>query len=148
VIGNPAPKLDLQDIWTLQDKPLDDVKSDYTLVIFWAPTCGHCQKEIPLLDSVYNAALKQKGVTIYSVPVEGNLTDIQKFVEKDHIRDWTNVVDANNKSDFRDNYDVYSTPQIYLLDKNKTIIGKKLDHSNILDVINWNEKQKAKDGKG
>lgn len=148
VIGNPAPKLDLQDIWTLQDEPLDNVKSDYTVVVFWAPTCGHCQKEIPLLDSVYNAALKQKGVTIYSVPVEGNLTDIQKFVEKDHIRDWTNVVDAQNKSDFRDNYDVYSTPQIYLLDKNKTIIGKKLDHSNILDVINWNEKQKAKDGKG
>ncbi|HET8573328.1 MAG TPA: thioredoxin-like domain-containing protein [Edaphocola sp.] len=148
VIGNPAPKLDLQDIWTLQDKPLDDVRSPYTLVVFWSPTCGHCQKEIPLIDSVYNSALKQKGVTVYSVPVEGNLTDIQKFVEKDHIRDWINVVDAHNKSNFKDNYDVYSTPQVYLLDKNKTIIGKKLDHSNILDVINWNEKQKAKDGKG
>lgn len=147
VLGNPAPKLDLQDIWTLQDRPLDKVSSPYTLVIFWSPTCGHCQKEIPMLDSVYNAALKQKGVTIYSVPVEGNLTDIQKFVEKDHIKDWINVVDANNSSDFKQNYDVYSTPKVYLLDKNKTIIGKGLDHSNVLDVINWQEQKAANKGK-
>lgn len=147
VLGNKAPELDLQDIWTLKDKPLNRINSPYTVVVFWAPTCGHCQKEIPLLDSVYNAALKEKGVTIYSVPVEGNLSDIQKFVEKDHIRDWTNVVDANNNSGFKQNYDVYSTPKVYLLDKNKIIIGKGLDHSNILDVINWQEKKEAEKGK-
>ena len=28
---------------------------------------------------------------------------------------------------FRKTYDIFSTPQIYLLDKNKKIIGKKLD---------------------
>lgn len=143
VLGNPAPKLDLQDIWTLQDRPLDKIKSPYTLVVFWSPTCGHCQKEIPLIDSAYNATLKSKGVTIYSVPVEGDLSDIQKFVEKDHIKDWVNVVDAHNKSNYKQNYDVYSTPKVYLLDKNKIIIGKGLDHSNILGVIEWQEKKLA-----
>jgi hypothetical protein len=28
---------------------------------------------------------------------------------------------------FRKTYDIFSTPQIYLLDENKKIIGKKLD---------------------
>lgn len=144
VLGNTAPKLNLQDIWTLQDEPLNAIKSTYTLVIFWSPTCGHCKEEIPLLDSVYNAELKQKGVTVYSVPVDGKLEDIQKFVEKYHIKDWTNVVDAHNESNYRENYDVYSTPKIYLLNKDKVIIGKGLDHSNIMDVINWHEKKDKK----
>ena len=144
VLGNTAPDLDLQDIWTLQDRPLKAVKAKYTLLIFWSPECGHCQKEIPLLDSVYNHVLKQKGVKVYSVPTEGELTKIQKFTKDYKISDWINVVDAQNKSDYRKKYDVFSTPKIYLLDENKVIIGKGLDHSNILDLLEWQEKKAHK----
>lgn len=142
VLGNIAPDLDLQDIWTLQDTPLKKMEAPYTLLVFWSPECGHCVKEIPQIDSLYNKALKQKGLKVYSVPTEGELTEIQKFVEKYNLKDWVNVVDAQNNSGYRSKYDVYSTPKVYLLDKDKKIIGKGLDHSNIMDVLEWAEKKK------
>ncbi|HTM67173.1 MAG TPA: hypothetical protein VL093_12675 [Flavipsychrobacter sp.] len=44
-------------------------------------------------------------------------------------------------------YDVYSTPVIYLLDEKKIIRGKRLDHTNIMDVINMLEKKQANSSK-
>jgi thiol-disulfide isomerase/thioredoxin len=144
VLGNTAPDLVMQDIWSLQDKALSKEEGKYTMLVFWSKECGHCMKEIPQLDSLYNVALKKKGVKVFSVSTEGDLTDIQKAVDKLKIKEWTNVVDANNKTEYRSKYDIYSTPKVYLLDENKKIIGKGLDHSNVLEVIDFTEKKKAR----
>jgi len=144
VLGNKAPELVMQDIWTLQDRPLEQQPSKYTLLIFWSKDCGHCMKEVPQLDSVYRAVLQKKGVSIYAVSTEGDLSDIQKAVDKLKVKDWTHVVDARNQTGYREKYDVYTTPKLYLLDADKKIIGKGLDHSNILEVIEFTEKKKAK----
>lgn len=142
VLGNLAPELNCQDIWTLQDKKLGEQEAKYTLLIFWSKECGHCMKEIPQLDSVYNVSLKKRGVKVYSVSTEGELSDIQKKVKELKIEEWTNVVDAHGNTGYKDKYDVYVTPRIYLLDENKKIIGKGLDHSNIEDVLDFVEKKK------
>lgn len=144
VLGNVAPELVTQDIWSLQDRPLTKEPGKYTLVVFWSKECGHCMKELPQLDSLYKVALKKRGVNIFTISTEGDLSDIQKAVDKLKIKDWANTVDANNKTDYRVKYDVYTTPKIYLLDENKVIIGKGLDHGNIIDVIDFNERKKAK----
>jgi thiol-disulfide isomerase/thioredoxin len=144
VLGNIAPELDAQDVWTLQDKKLSDQVSKYTLVIFWSKECSHCLAEVPQLDSVYNKVLKQRGVKIYAFSTEGELSDIQKKIKALKLEDWTHVVDAHNSTNYREKYDVYSTPKIYLLDENKKIIGKGLDHSNIVDVLDFNERKKSK----
>ncbi len=144
VLGNVAPDLLMQDIWTLQDKTLSKEASKYTLLVFWSRECGHCMKEVPQLDSVYQKVLKNKGVKIYAISTEGDLSDIQKTVDQLKLKDWTNVVDAHNNTEYRSKYDVYTTPKIYLLDDKKTIIGKGLDHSNILEVIEFTEKKKGK----
>ena len=141
VLGNIAPDLNLQDVFTLQDKPLHDVKAKYTVLIVWSYDCGTCKKEVPLLDSVYKAQLKGKGVKVYSIASGGELTQIQKFVTDNHIEEWINVADINNNTGFRDKYDAYSTPKVYLFDEQKKIIGKGLDHSNIMEVIEWTEKK-------
>lgn len=142
VLGNLAPELDCQDIWTLQDKKLGEQEGKYTLVVFWSKECGHCMKEIPQLDSVYNVALKKRGVKVYAISTEGELSDIQKKVKDLKIEEWTNVVDAHGNTGYKDKYDVYVTPRIYLLDEHKKIIGKGLDHSNIEDVLDFIEKKK------
>ena len=45
LIGKPAPNLIMQDT-SLNLKSLNDVKARYTIILFWDPECGHCQKEI------------------------------------------------------------------------------------------------------
>jgi len=135
VLGNTAPDLNMQDVFTLKDMPLHDVKAPYTVLIVWSYDCGHCKKEVPLLDSVYRSTLKGKGVKIYSVAAGGELSEIQQFINSNKISEWINVADINNNTGFREKYDAYSTPKIYLFDEHMKIIGKGLDHSNINEVI-------------
>lgn len=145
VIGNPAPALNLKDVFTLQDVNLNTIQAPYTLLVFWSPECAHCQHEIPLLDSLYNAKLKSYGVKVLSVPTDGELDSIRNFIKQYKITEWENAVEPNSSS-YRSQYDVYSTPKIYLLDEKKTIQGKGLDHTNILNVIQYLEKKKKEKG--
>ena len=144
VIGNVAPELKLPNIFTKKDQDLQDIKAKYTLVVFYSPTCGHCQHELPLLDSVYRAELQKKGVKIMTVATEGDEKAITDFLKKDKIDDWINTWDPQHVGNYHDKYDVYSTPTIYLLDDKKIIRGKRLDHTNIPGLIDQLEK-KAKD---
>jgi thiol-disulfide isomerase/thioredoxin len=141
VLGNIGPDLNMQDVFTLKDMPLHEVKAKYTVMIVWSYDCGTCQKEVPQLDSIYRAELKGKGVKIYSIASGGELSEIQKFIDKNKIKDWINVADINNNTQFKTKYDAYTTPKVYLLDENKKIIGKGLDHSNIMNVIKMTERK-------
>ena len=38
-------------------------------------------------------------------------------------------------SDWRDKYDIYSTPVIYLLDSNKKILAKRISYEQIVEII-------------
>ena len=62
------------------------------------------------------------------------------------LDDWLHVYDPERKTRFRSDYDIYSTPVLYLLDERKIIRGKRMDHTNILDVIEMLER-KEKDKK-
>lgn len=113
---------------------LYDVKSKYTLLVFFSPDCGHCITEVPKIDSVYRAVLKDKGVKIFSIATEDQ-AKWKTFIEKNKLENWINVADWERRSDYRNNYDIKGTPVLYLLDENKRIVGKRFDHSNIVDVI-------------
>jgi thiol-disulfide isomerase/thioredoxin len=146
VIGNVAPEIVMQD-FSGKVIPLSSIKSKYTLLVFWTPTCGHCQEEIPKLDSAYRASLKARGVKIYAVRTEDDPQQWQDFIKKHNLQEWTHVYDPERRSDYRSKYDVYSTPVIYLLDEKKKIQGKRIDHSNIGQVIDMIER-KEKQAKG
>ena len=144
VIGNVAPGLDLKKM-DGGDFSLHDVKAKYTLLIFWSPDCGHCEEEMPRIDSLYKAGgYKEKGVEIIGV---NTLTETKKWkmiVEEKKLKGWTHAYDPERSSRFRAKYDVYGTPSIYLLDERKIIRGKKLDHTNIPLVIEFLEERAAK----
>lgn len=140
VIGNVAAEIIMKDI-NGKTIPLSSVKSKYTLLVFWAPGCGHCQEMMPKLDSAYRASLKAKGVKVYAVRTEDDPKQWQDYIKEHHLEEWTHVYDPERTSDYRSKYNVYSTPVIYLLDERKIIIGKRLDQSNIGQVIDMYEKK-------
>lgn len=141
VIGNIAPELRLTGI-DGKEHSLHGTQANYTLLIFWSPECGHCLKEMPMVDSVYNAVLKDKGVKIYAVRTEGEIDKWKEVIEENGFDDWIHVYDPEHKSRFRSDYDIYSTPVLYLLDDKKIIVGKRMDHSNVADVIEFAERKK------
>ena len=121
---------------------LHGIKAKYTILVFWDPTCSHCKTEIPKLCQYYDS-VKTKGISleVFSVGIESDIELWKKFI-RDNKLGWINVTDLYNQTNFRNYYDIYSTPVIYLLDEQKRIIAKRLDTEKIRDFINNSEKKK------
>jgi thiol-disulfide isomerase/thioredoxin len=106
---------------------LHEVNALITILVFYEPDCGHCKKEIPHLYKEVFEPYRNKGVQFFAVY---NLNDRQKweeFVTEHGLLDWINVYDPNNLTRFRNYYDIKTTPMIYVLDRNKKIIAKRID---------------------
>lgn len=151
LIGEKAANLEMIDS-TGKPMPLYDVAADYIVLSFWDPNCGHCKEEMPRLDSIYQANWKKHNVKMYSVLTPDEKGDSKKewvnYIKDHHLSDWIHVyqtkemADADNKAQkasFRQLFDVILTPTLYLLDKDKHIIGKKLtwEQLNELMEVKW-----------
>lgn len=145
IMGNPAENISLPDT-SGKTVTLYGDTARFTIVCFWDPTCGHCQETLPVLDSMYRAKWKAIGVKMFAVGKEtsGTKTDWLDFINKNHLQEWTNVyyskaaekarVDANIPG-YSQLYDVQSLPTVYLLDKDKRIIAKKLTWQQTDDIL-------------
>ena len=147
LIGEKAAELEMLNT---EDKPasLYSVDADYTVICFWDPNCGHCKEEVPRLDSIYRASWKNHKVKIFAVLTPDNKQNMKpewvKFINDHNLNDWTHVYKTKEMEDadfalqkpgFRQLYDITLTPTIYLLDKEKRIIGKKLTLLQLNDLL-------------
>jgi Domain of unknown function (DUF5106)/Thioredoxin-like len=144
LIGQPAANLEMTDT-SGKIRSLYEVPSNFVLVCFWDPTCSHCKETIPKLDSIYQAKWKYEGVQIFAVMVDGGQENWRNFIRDHNLGEWINVyqttaqhdaIAAAGKPDYRQLYDVYQTPILYLLDKEKRIVAKKLTYQQVDEVIN------------
>lgn len=134
-IGETGAALNLLDT-AGKTTPMYAVNAPFTFLVFWDPNCGHCKEMIPRIDSIYQARWKKEDVAIYAVNVdEKALDEWKKYIESHHLTNWIHTyqpkeereADAKaNRPNFRQLYDVFQTPTLYLLDREKRIIGKKL----------------------
>jgi len=145
LIGKHALPLVLPDTNNVM-QALDSVKADYTIIYFWDYDCGHCQKETPKLVEWYDS-IKQEGVQVYAVQTNSTGVDKWKNYIKAHKLDWMNVMDIYKTSNFRHDYDIVTTPMIYVLDANKKIIAKKIDVENLNKVMRHFMDKKGKNNK-
>ncbi|PIB35455.1 hypothetical protein BFP72_08650 [Reichenbachiella sp. 5M10] len=131
-IGEFAPQIYLQD--TL-GRPVNlyEVKYDYVILYFYSPTCGHCKKKTPVLKEVYDR-LDEK-VQVVAVDTDTDEDKWKAFIKELDLT-WLNYADLGYKSNFRVQYNVRSTPVLYILDKDKRIIAKKLDVEQVEGFIN------------
>ena len=144
LIGNQAPKLEKLETYEKQFVSLYDIKSDYTVIVFWEPNCGHCKKTIPKLYKSFKQ-MKKDGLDVQVLAIYTQLErePWEKFIEEKEIFDWINAYDKYYFTNFRNNYDIYSTPTIYLLNKEKKIIGKRLAVGQIEQMIYGMEGKEA-----
>ena len=117
---------------------LHQIQADFTVLVFWEADCGHCKTAIPELYEVYEKSLKEKGIKVLAVSTlfgeEGKVKWID-FVNANKLYDWMNAWNPYSY-EFKVIYDVLTTPQIYILDKNKKIIAKKIASEQVEDIIN------------
>lgn len=125
LIGRKAVDLKMETIsgeWV----DLYEIDAPYIILYFWEPNCSHCKKVTPILyDEIYQK-YRDKGLEVFAVYIYDNHDEWQKYLDE-HGYDWINAWDPKQQTYFRYYYDVYSTPTIYVLDKDKKIIAKRLD---------------------
>ncbi len=116
---------------------LYDIKATFTILFFWESDCGHCKTATPKLYEVYQR-LKEKDVKVIAMHMlggeEGKVKWIN-FVNEHGLYDWINCWNPYDFS-YKNFYDVATTPSLYLLDKDKKIIAKKIDPEQVEKIIN------------
>jgi thiol-disulfide isomerase/thioredoxin len=132
LVGREAPELILFDTldraWSLHHMP-----GRYTLLLFWSPTCGHCRTIIPEIYKVFERVADSVDMTAFAIlsePEEHTIEKWKKFLADHgmtHPR-WINLNGGEANVDWREVYDVETTPQVYLVsNKDHRFLAKKLN---------------------
>jgi len=112
---------------------LDDIEKDFTVLIFWEPDCGHCKEALPKLKTFYEKA-RNESVEVFAICTTSDKDKWSKYIEENKLT-WINGWDPQRKSHFDYYYNVQSTPLLYILDKNKKIIAKKIGVEDLAPFI-------------
>ena len=126
----------------------------YTILYFWEPDCSHCKTETPKFSKDYDdKKLQDIGVTVIPIYLHRNINEWEKytnhlntwldFVTEHNMLKWTNVWEPFGYSHYRDKYDISSSPVLYLLDKDKKIIAKRISYDQAIGIIEDIEKRET-----
>ena len=159
--GEVAPNIILPDSTGTNWVDMHKIDAEYLILAIWEPGCGHCKKEMPKLKDVYDK-YKAEGVKVVAINNELENDDWKEFIREKGL-DWINISDnpeindsdsartlilngvtTLNSLNFRSQYDVTSTPKIYLLNKDKEILAKQLNSEQLDGML---ENFTAKDEK-
>lgn len=123
---------------------LHKINKEYTIVYFWDPSCGHCKKVTPKLLEFYNQKKDVYDLEVFAVYSEADTAEWLGYLRNNPMN-WTNAADLLWRTNFKQHYDIYATPVIYVLDRQKKIIAKRLDVEQLDDFLkNYSKNNKAK----
>ena len=142
LVNKTFPALTLTDP-TGKKVSVQAIDANYTVLFFFAPTCGHCKEASPVLKVFYDKN-KANGIKVMAISTEHNIEEWKSFVKTYHLEELINGYDALNQIDFNRKFDVVTTPTIYILDKNKKIIARKMPVEQIEDFLNYYQNKMAR----
>ncbi len=147
LIGKTAPNIKM---YKQDNTPVSlyDVKSDFVVLLFWNPDCGHCKKEMPDVVAM-EKRFKDKGVTVFSVctALKDKVGECWNFIKDKEMQDFLNVVDPEVTSGYYTLYKVTQTPLTFILDKDKKIVSKKISPEQLDEVLEHFIEEKHKTDK-
>jgi len=156
VMGAKPPNLILRDTTDANWVDFYSLDKEYTILYFWDPECGHCKKITPKLQNLYSKKWRDRDIEIYAVgkAVGEDFEKWKTFVRKNEL-EFINVGVTRNLYDsaminagyfvpefttlkslnYQKTYDIYATPKVWVLDKDKKIIAYSLTVSQLEDLM-------------
>ena len=144
LIGRVAPNMIMQDT-SYRLVSLGNVNAKILVLLFWDPDCGHCEQEIPKLKKIYDENKELYGLEIFAICSDTSLVKWKNAINKKSMN-WINVNGPRTLTgDYHEQYDIISTPELYILNERKEIIAKHLRADQILMFLeNYTFLQKKK----
>jgi thiol-disulfide isomerase/thioredoxin len=122
--GNTAPQIHFEKEYILSKtknnpKNLSDIQSDYIVVVFGASWCPKCAQELPEIAKLYSKWKEQKVEVVY-IALEDNKNQFTEFAKSFPFLSYSDL--KKWQSPIANDYYVFGTPTIFLLDKNRKIL--------------------------
>lgn len=156
VMGAKPPNLILRDTTDANWVDFYSLDNEYTILYFWDPECGHCKKITPKLQNLYSKKWKERDIEIFSVgkAVGDDFEKWKSFIKKNDL-EFINAAVTRNLYDsaminasyfvpryttikslnYQKTYDIYATPKVWVLDKDKRIIAYSLTVSQLENLM-------------
>jgi len=140
LLGMSAPALTMNDI----DSSVVDirtVRSPLKVLYFYDDACATCARETPLLVSLLDNYDGEGQISFFAIYTQSERSAWENYV-KEHFSSIDNpkvrvynLWDPEYESNFQMKYGVLTTPAMFLLDSENTIIGRKLDSEALSQLI-------------
>ncbi len=138
-LGQPAPNVISTDP-NGQTRELLNIKAPYIVVYMYNPDCEHCQEQTPKLVDFYRQ-WKPRGVEVFGIAIDTDQQKWKNYIQQTGMQ-WINVFDPTNKSIYA-KYFVDITPEIYVINPDRTIIGKNIKVNQIQEIIRRDQAKRS-----
>ncbi len=140
LLGKKAPEMIMVDT-SNQLVSMHNTRANLLILLFWDPDCGHCEHEIPAIRDFYQRYKEDYGLEVMAICSDTSLVKWKKSIRKNNMN-WINVDGPRSLSgNYHEQYDITTTPEIYILNEQKEIIAKHLRHDQI-ELFIKNQRQK------
>jgi peroxiredoxin len=144
LIGMDAPELALSSIGG-NSVNIHELSSRFTILYFFDSSCKTCKDSFPELAGIIER-FNHLSISVYAVYTQSDTNQLEVFRQtfKQEIEnskaEWFWVYDQDGQSNFHKLYNVLSTPQMFLLDREKRIIGRNLNPNSLESILGSREK--------
>jgi len=109
---------------------LSTIESEYTVVLFWASWCPHCNQMMPGLKDVYEDN-NLPDFEVLAISIDTSATDYSRALAT-HASPWINYTDLNGwDSKAAIDFSIYATPTMFLIDRRREILGRPVSISDL-----------------
>ena len=132
LIGAVAPDFELEK----GGLKLSSIKSDYILLVFWASWCPHCAQLLPEVRNLTDSVREK--LTTVAISVDSDTSRWKTFVTDNQLMNWHNTSELKGWQGVTPKlYNIYATPSLFLLDKERKILAKPADAA---ELQSWMDK--------
>jgi thiol-disulfide isomerase/thioredoxin len=129
-VGKQAPEIIAPDV-NGENIKLSRINAEYTLVVFWASWCPHCNEMLPKVHNIYEHSVSPQKLQVLTVSLDKEEEEWLAALEAGNYS-WINTSDFegwNGKAAI--DYNIYATPTMFLLDKDKKIVAKPITYNEL-----------------
>jgi peroxiredoxin len=142
LVGVKAPNMIMQDS-ALILKELHKINADFVIIYFFDPDCSHCKSETDTLLMFYRQEKGNLNFDIFAVCNDTSMQKMKQYIQTKNIP-WTVVNGPRTVTKrYSTLYDVPSMPTIYMMNKDKIIVAKRLSPKQMIEIM---RKERASEG--
>ncbi len=132
-VGATAPDFTVVDTKGMHHT-LSEMARPYTLLVFWASTCGHCREMIPELKRWY---LEENYIDleVLAISIDSSTALFEKYMLEETMP-WITVHDALGwQGMVAAKYQIYATPTLFLLNRERIILARPATFKQLLRSV-------------